>query len=118
MNWKKLITLDNQFQADLLTDALGKAEIPFLVREYKDTAYDGLFVTQKGWGTIMVDETQLEEAKAIAKIDKNSLWRGLNIQKGELCVKGIWTKFMGENYPRPRLDCSFRFEVLHSRRKF
>lgn len=27
MNWKKLITLDNRFQADLLTDALGKAEI-------------------------------------------------------------------------------------------
>jgi hypothetical protein len=67
MNWKKLITLDNQFQADLLTDALGKAEIPFLVREYKDTAYDGLFVTQKGWGTVMVEETSLEEAKVIAE---------------------------------------------------
>jgi hypothetical protein len=67
MNWKKLTTLDNQFQADLLTDALEKAEIPFLVREYKDTAYDGLFVTQKGWGTIMVEETKLEEAQAIRR---------------------------------------------------
>ena len=27
MIWKKLITLDNQFQADLLTDALGKADL-------------------------------------------------------------------------------------------
>jgi hypothetical protein len=67
MNWTKLITLDNQFQADLLTDALEKAEIPFLVREYKDTAYDGLFVTQKGWGTVMVEETRREEAKKIVK---------------------------------------------------
>lgn len=67
MNWKKLITLDNRFQADLLTDALEKAEIPFLVREYKDTAYDGLFVTQKGWGTVMVEETSMEEAKAITR---------------------------------------------------
>jgi len=67
MKWKKLITLDNQFQADLLTDALGKAGISFLVREYKDTAYDGLFVTQKGWGTVMVEETELEEAKTITK---------------------------------------------------
>jgi hypothetical protein len=67
MKWKKLITLDNQFQSDLLTDALGKAGIPFLVREYKDTAYDGLFVTQKGWGTVMVEETKLEEAKSITK---------------------------------------------------
>jgi hypothetical protein len=65
MRWIKLITLDNQFQADLLTDALGKRDIPFLVREYKDTAYDGLFVTQKGWGTVMVDEAGLEEAKII-----------------------------------------------------
>ncbi len=65
MKWIKLVTLDNQFQADLLTDALGKRAIPFLVREYKDTAYDGLFVSQKGWGTVMVDEAGLEEAQTI-----------------------------------------------------
>jgi hypothetical protein len=67
MNWKKLITLDNRFQADLLTDAFAKAEIPFLVREYKDTAYNGLFVTQKGWGTVMVEESKWEEAKTMAE---------------------------------------------------
>ena len=67
MNWKKLITLDNQFQADLLTDALGKAAIPFLVREYKDTAYNGLFVTQKGWGTVMVDEARFGEAEEMVR---------------------------------------------------
>jgi hypothetical protein len=67
VDWVKLITLDNQFQADLLTDALGKRGIPYLVREYKDTAYDGLFVTQKGWGTIMVDQAGLAEAKIIAE---------------------------------------------------
>jgi hypothetical protein len=67
MHWTKLLTLDNQFQADLLTDALEKRDIPFLVREYKDTAYDGLFVTQKGWGTVMVDEAYLSEAKLIAE---------------------------------------------------
>jgi hypothetical protein len=65
MNWKKLITLDNRFQADLLIDALDKEGIPFLLREYKDTAYDGLFIGQKGWGTVMVDEERLEAARAI-----------------------------------------------------
>ncbi|MBI5582825.1 MAG: DUF2007 domain-containing protein [Deltaproteobacteria bacterium] len=65
MNWIKLITLDNRFQADLLTDALDKEEIPFLLREYKDTAYDGLFIGQKGWGTVMVDEGQWEAARNI-----------------------------------------------------
>jgi hypothetical protein len=67
MNWTKLITLDNQFQADLLKDALEKRAIPFLIREYKDTAYDGLFVTQKGWGTVMIDEDRLDEARLIVK---------------------------------------------------
>jgi hypothetical protein len=65
MDWKKLIILDNRFQADLLTDALEKEGIPFLLREYRDTAYDGLFVGQKGWGTLMVDESLLEAARAI-----------------------------------------------------
>jgi deoxyribose-phosphate aldolase len=67
MKWIKLITLDNQFQADLLKDALEKRTIPFMIREYKDTAYDGLFVTQKGWGTVMVDEDRLAEARQITE---------------------------------------------------
>ncbi len=67
MEWKKLITLDNRFQADLLTDALDKEGISFLLREYRDTAYDGLFVGQKGWGTVMVDEASLESAQAVVK---------------------------------------------------
>ncbi|MEW6187882.1 MAG: hypothetical protein AB1585_19310 [Thermodesulfobacteriota bacterium] len=75
MDWIKLITLDNQFQADLLTDALGKSEIPFLVREYKDTAYDGLFAGQKGWGTVMVDKSRLGEAQGIVKDLFDSLFK-------------------------------------------
>jgi hypothetical protein len=67
MSWKKLITLDNRFQADLLTDALDKEEIPFLLREYRDTAYDGLFIGQKGWGTVMVDEVSLASAQAVVE---------------------------------------------------
>ena len=67
MNWTKLVTLDNRFQADLLKDALEKTDIPHLIREYKDTAYDGLFVTQKGWGTVMVDEERIDEARLIVE---------------------------------------------------
>ena len=67
MNWEKLATLDNQFQADLLTEALRKEAIPFLLREYKDSAYDGLFVTQKGWGTVLVDPSRREEAEGVLR---------------------------------------------------
>lgn len=67
VDWKKLATLDNRFQADLLTDALRKEVIPFLLREYQDSAYDGLYVTQKGWGTVLVEESRLEEAEGILR---------------------------------------------------
>jgi hypothetical protein len=67
MNWEKLATLDNRFQADLLTEALRKEAIPFLLREYQDSAYDGLFVTQKGWGTVLVDSSRLEEAEGVLR---------------------------------------------------
>ena len=67
MNWEKLATLENQFQADLLIEALRKEAIPFLLREYKDSAYDGLFVSQKGWGTVLVDPSRLEEAEGVLR---------------------------------------------------
>lgn len=82
MDWAKLTTLDNRFQADLLTHSLEKAEIPFWVREYKDTAYDGLFVTQKGWGTVWVAEDRLDEARAI--LDEFSKeWSGPSADSSE-----------------------------------
>lgn len=36
--------------------------IPVFVRTYEETAYDGLFVTQKGWGEIWVAEDRVEDA--------------------------------------------------------
>ena len=44
-----------------------KEAIPFLLREYKDSAYDGLFVSQKGWGTVLVDPSRLEEAEGVLR---------------------------------------------------
>ena len=44
---------------------LEQENIPVFVRTYEETAYDGLFVTQKGWGEIWVAESRLDEARAI-----------------------------------------------------
>jgi hypothetical protein len=49
-------TLSNRFEGDLLLDALKKEEIPAFLRSFEETAYDGLFVCQRGWGWIMVPE--------------------------------------------------------------
>jgi len=36
-----------------------------LMKSFLDTAYDGLFIPQKGWGVVMVPEEFLEEAKRL-----------------------------------------------------
>jgi hypothetical protein len=55
----------NQFEEDMASQALEKEKIPFLIRRYSDTAYDGLFIPQKGWAAVMVPAGSLERAKAI-----------------------------------------------------
>jgi hypothetical protein len=55
----------NQFEEDMASQALEKEKIPFLIRRYSDTAYDGLFIPQKGWAAVMVPAESLERAKAI-----------------------------------------------------
>lgn len=71
-------TLANRFEADVLTQALEQENIPVLFRGFEDTAYDGLFVKERGWGWLQVPEAM--EAKArevIARITKDLEHRGL-----------------------------------------
>lgn len=44
---------------------LEQESIPVFIRTYEETAYDGLFVTQKGWGEIWVAEDRMEQAQGI-----------------------------------------------------
>ena len=50
----KIHTVENRFEADLLMEALREENIPAMLRRFEETAYDGLFVTQMGWGAILV----------------------------------------------------------------
>lgn len=60
-------TLSNRFEADLLVDALRKEGIVTILRSFEETAYDGLFVCQKGWGWIMVPEEEASRALGIIR---------------------------------------------------
>ncbi|RLA78892.1 MAG: hypothetical protein DRG36_05670 [Deltaproteobacteria bacterium] len=60
---KKVTVVENKFEADLIADALSREGIRHLVRSYEDTAYDGIFVLQKGWGAILVAEE--DEGRAL-----------------------------------------------------
>jgi hypothetical protein len=48
----KIAVLENAIEAQLLSSVLTQYEIPHRLRSYYDTAYDGLFQLQKGWGEI------------------------------------------------------------------
>ena len=61
----KVTTLENRFEEDTVAEALKREDIPFLIRRYSDTAYDGLFIPQKGWATVMVPADFEERAKAV-----------------------------------------------------
>jgi hypothetical protein len=61
----KVVTLDNEIEAGLLESILSERGIPHRMRSYHDTAYDGLFQTQKGWGCINAPESYQEEIKEI-----------------------------------------------------
>lgn len=61
----KVYTLKDRFEADLIKIELEKEGIPVLIRDFKDTAYDGIFIPQKGWGEVRVPEKAKERAKEI-----------------------------------------------------
>ncbi len=64
-HWVKAGIVDSHFEADRVSQALTEAEIPFLVRSFHDTAYDGLYILQKGWGAFLVPERFKEDAEKI-----------------------------------------------------
>jgi hypothetical protein len=61
--WVKAGIVENRFEGDRVSQALKEANIPFLMKSFLDTAYDGLYLPQKGWGAVMVPERFREEAK-------------------------------------------------------
>lgn len=63
--WIQVGVIENRFEADRLSQALEEAEIPYLIKSFLDTAYNGLYVPQKGWGRVMVPEGHREEAQRV-----------------------------------------------------
>jgi len=65
--WVRIHTIENIFEMDMLKDALEREGIGYSVKEYKDTAYDGLFILQKGYAALFVKEKDKETALTIVK---------------------------------------------------
>lgn len=57
MEFVKIAVLEDPFEAQLIAPILEDEEVPHLIRSFHDTAYDGLFQSQKGWGEIRAPES-------------------------------------------------------------
>jgi predicted ATPase len=65
----QIAVLENAIEAQLLSSVLTEYEIPHRLRSYHDTAYDGLFQLQKGWGVIYgPDDVRQQVLDAFAEL--------------------------------------------------
>lgn len=60
-NTVKILAFKNEIEAMLLDEILTDKEIPHLLRTYHDSAYDGLWQNQSGWGHLEAPEEYKEE---------------------------------------------------------
>ncbi len=70
----KIVVLENTIEAQLIDSILNEQNIPHRIRSFYDTAYDGLFQFQKGWGEVFAPLALKEEILEIIEIvrSKNS----------------------------------------------
>jgi hypothetical protein len=61
----KIVVLESAIEAQLVASVLSERNIPYRLRSYHDTAYDGLFQVQKGWGEISAPQTSEQEITEI-----------------------------------------------------
>lgn len=62
-----ICVLDNLIEAQVVSAALDARGLAHRIRSYHDTAYDGLFQLQKGWGEIQAPESMETEIRQILK---------------------------------------------------
>jgi hypothetical protein len=67
MKYRKVVVLENEVEAALMEKILIEREIPHLIRSYRDSAYDGLFQAQKGWGHVETTDEHRHEVEEIYK---------------------------------------------------
>ncbi len=62
---KQLIQPENATEADVIKKILEENGILARVESFHDTAYDGLFQLQRGWGVVYVPESEHVRARKI-----------------------------------------------------
>ena len=69
---KTLMKPENEAEANVIKSVLEEHGIYAEIKSFHDTAYDGLFQSQYGWGIIRVSEVEFTEAQRIVKEWRNA----------------------------------------------
>jgi len=62
---KQVYNLKNQIEAQVIKGALEQAGIRCVIRSFEDSAYNGVFIPQKGYGVVLVEEEDEDRAREI-----------------------------------------------------
>jgi hypothetical protein len=57
----RILMLSNEIEAMLLDEILTEKKIPHIIRSYHDSALNGLWQTQSGWGHVEAPEEYKNE---------------------------------------------------------
>ncbi|HKL13499.1 MAG TPA: hypothetical protein VJ907_07825 [Halanaerobiales bacterium] len=60
-DFKQIVVLDNEIEANIMEDILKDREIPHIIQSYHVPGYDGVFQFHKGWGHIEAEEEYRDE---------------------------------------------------------
>jgi hypothetical protein len=63
----RIVILENAIEAQLVRSILDQHGIPHRIRSFYDTAYNGLFQMQKGWGELTAPVSYKQEILDIVK---------------------------------------------------
>ena len=64
---KKIIAIHNEIDALRIKEILNSNGIPHMIRSFHDSAYDGLFQHQMGWGVLEADESDEQRILELLK---------------------------------------------------
>ena len=70
----KVQSLSNAVEASLVDAVLNERGIPHLIVSFHDSAYDGLFQAQKGWGIVKAPKEFEDEIKSVYKDISEHEW--------------------------------------------
>ena len=78
----KIAVLANLIEAQVVESMLNQQGIPYRIRSFHDTAYDGLFQFQKGWGEIYAPLERKQEILEMIEHTRQSGDSDPNIESG------------------------------------